>query len=99
MFNLIVMDTILTVSRGELLQVTDLVSVLSKGALANANRYRTCHKRRIFYLQRLPSFIFFNHNSYFLNSATGMVWKTNENVQMLPLSNKAAYRRHMMEVS
>jgi cell division protein FtsL len=34
-----------------------------------------------------------------LNSATGMVWKTNENVQMLPLSNKAAYRRHMMEVS
>lgn len=43
--------------------------------------------------------IFLNCNSYFLNSATGMVWKTNENVQMLPLSNKAAYRRHMMEVS
>ena len=32
-------------------------------------------------------------------SATGMVWKTCENVQMIPLSNKAAYRRHIMEVT
>jgi Grap2 and cyclin-D-interacting len=34
-----------------------------------------------------------------LISATGMVWKTCENVQMIPLSNKAAYRRHIMEVT
>lgn len=32
------------------------------------------------------------------NRATGMVWKTCENIQTLPLSNKAAYRRSIMEV-
>lgn len=30
--------------------------------------------------------------------ATGMVWKVNEDLQKLPLSNKAAYRRALMEM-
>ena len=47
---MVLMDIILMASRGELLQVTDLVSILSKGALANANRYGTCQRRIILYL-------------------------------------------------
>ena len=54
--------------RGELLQLLDLVMVLSKNEPGNAR-----------------------------NSRTGMVWKTSDYIQQLPLSNKAAYRRFVME--
>ena len=54
--------------RGELLQLLDLVLLLSKDEPGNAR-----------------------------NSRTGMVWKTSDYIQQLPLSNKAAYRRFVME--
>ena len=54
--------------RGELLQILDLVAILSKDEPGNAR-----------------------------NSRTGMVWKTSDQIQQLPLSNKAAYRRFVME--
>ena len=54
--------------RGKLLQILDLIAILSKDEPGNAR-----------------------------NSRTGMVWKTSDQIQQLPLSNKAAYRRFVME--
>jgi Grap2 and cyclin-D-interacting len=38
-----------------------------------------------------------NEQGNIRNTATGMVWKINDKIQQIPLANKAAYRRHLLE--
>mmetsp|Transcript_13808 Transcript_13808/g.13872 ORF Transcript_13808/g.13872 Transcript_13808/m.13872 type:complete len:482 (-) Transcript_13808:34-1479(-) len=42
--------------------------------------------------------LLFSQNFKYINSATGAVWKASEAVQLIPLSNRNAYRRRIMEL-